>query len=44
MYGRYPRLPVDLIFGLSESREPFEYSEYVQGLQDCLSYAYAQAN
>ena len=44
MFGRHPRLPVDLIFGLQTSNEPCEYSEYVQTLHDCLSQAYAQAN
>lgn len=44
MFGRHPRLPVDLIFGLQTANEPCEYSEYVQTLHDCLSQAYAQAN
>lgn len=44
MFGRHPRLPVDLIFGSSTTSEPCEYSEYVQTLHDCLSQAYAQAN
>ena len=44
MFGRHPRLPVDLIFGLQTTNEPCEYSEYVQTLHDCLSQAYAQAN
>lgn len=44
MYGRHPRLPIDLAFGLSESDEPCEYSEYVQTLQDSLAYAYEKAN
>lgn len=44
MYGRHPRLPADLIFGLSTAKEPCEYSEYVQTLHECLTYAYDQAN
>lgn len=47
MFGRHPRLPVDLIFGLHSTNEracECEYSEYVQTLHDCLSQAYAQAN
>jgi hypothetical protein len=44
MFGRHPRLPVDLVFGLSTPNEPCEYSEYVQTLHDSLSQAYAQAN
>lgn len=47
MFGRHPRLPVDLIFGLYSTNEracECEYSEYVQTLYDCLSQAYAQAN
>ncbi len=44
MYGRHPRLPVDLLFGLSSAKEPCEYSEYVQTLRECLTYAYGEAN
>lgn len=44
MFGRHPRLPVDLVFGLPFIIKPCEYSEYVQTLHDCLSQAYAQAN
>lgn len=44
MFGRHPRLPVDLIFGLPTDNELREYSDYVQTLHDCLSKAYAQAN
>ncbi|CAI5665465.1 unnamed protein product [Oreochromis niloticus] len=44
MFGRHPRLPVDLVFGLSTTNGSGGYSEYVQTLHDCLSQAYAQAN
>ena len=44
MFGRHPRLPVDLIFGLADTNEKGGYSEYVQTLHDSLSQAYAQAN
>lgn len=47
MFGRQPRLPVDLIFGLHSTNQracECEYSEYVQTLRDCLSQVYAQAN
>lgn len=44
MFGRHPKLPVDLIFGLQTTNQPCEYSEYVQTLHDCLLQAYAQAN
>ncbi|CAL9684102.1 unnamed protein product [Knipowitschia caucasica] len=44
MYGRHPRLPVDLVFGLTYGSNPCEYSDYVQDLKDCLKHAYAQAN
>lgn len=44
MYGRHPRLPVDLVFGLTSGDGPCEYSDYVQDLQDCLKYACAQAD
>ncbi|MGH0162226.1 UNVERIFIED_CONTAM: hypothetical protein FKN15_070890 [Acipenser sinensis] len=44
MFGRHPRLPIDVIFGLSSGEEPVEYSEFVQNLHDCLSFAFDQAN
>ncbi|KAI2647161.1 Retrovirus-related Pol polyprotein [Labeo rohita] len=44
MYGRHPRLPVDLLFGLSTANEPCEYSEYVQTLRECMTYAYGEAD
>lgn len=44
MYGRHPRLPIDLVLGLPESAEPCGYSEYVQARLDCLSNAYDKAN
>ena len=44
MYGRHPRLPVDLVLGLAADDPPCEYKSYVQRLQDCLKYAYDQAN
>ncbi|KAL0161439.1 hypothetical protein M9458_045164 [Cirrhinus mrigala] len=44
MFGRHPRLPVDLIFGSPTTNQPCEYSEYVQTLYDSLSQAYALAN
>ncbi len=47
MFGRHPKLPVDLVFGLHNTNErtcECEYSEYVQTLHDCLSQAYARAN
>ncbi|XP_034082439.1 uncharacterized protein LOC117552876 [Gymnodraco acuticeps] len=44
MFGRHPRLPVDLIFGLSTASEPRGYSDYVQIMYGSLSQAYAQTN
>lgn len=44
MFGRHPRLPVDLAFGLSTNEEPCGYSEYVQTLHDSLAHAYARAD
>ncbi|KAF1385397.1 hypothetical protein PFLUV_G00107320 [Perca fluviatilis] len=44
MYGRHPRLPVDLVFGLTSGDPPCDYNKYVKSLQDCLIYAYDQAN
>lgn len=31
-------------FGLTSNDPPCEYNDYVQNLQDCLEYAYVQAN
>uniref|UniRef100_A0A3B3S2Q0 Gypsy retrotransposon integrase-like protein 1 n=1 Tax=Paramormyrops kingsleyae TaxID=1676925 RepID=A0A3B3S2Q0_9TELE len=44
MFGRHPRLPVDLIFGLPTANKSGGYSDYVQTLHDCLSQAYTQAS
>lgn len=44
MFGRHPRLSVDLVFGLSNTKQPCEYNDYVQTLHDCLTQAHAQAN
>ncbi len=44
MFGRHPRLPVDLIFGSPKTDQLCEYSEYVQTLYDSLTQAYALAN
>lgn len=44
MFGRHPRLPVDLIFGSPTVNQPCEYSDYVQTLHDSLTQAYALAN
>lgn len=44
IYGRHPSLPADLIFGLSNEKEPCEYSDYVQTLRECLTCAYDQAD
>lgn len=44
MFGRHPRLPVDLVFGTSTSNSQGTYSDYVQTLHDCLLEAYAQAS
>lgn len=44
MFGRHPRLPVDLLFGSPTTNQPCEYGEYVQNLFESLSQAYALAN
>ena len=44
MFGRHPRLPVDLIFGSLATNKPCDYTEYVQTLHDSLTEAYALAN
>lgn len=33
-----------LLFGLSTAEQPCEYSEYVQSLRECLTYAYGEAD
>ena len=43
MYGRNPRLPVDLAFGLCEENEEMSYSDYVYELRERLESAYDSA-
>ena len=43
MYGRNPRLPVDLAFGLCEENEDLSYSDYVHELKQRLESAYDSA-
>ena len=43
MFGRNPRLPVDLYLGIEFPKEQVEYSEYVSGLRDRLDYVYKLA-
>uniref|UniRef100_A0A3Q3K843 Gypsy retrotransposon integrase-like protein 1 n=1 Tax=Monopterus albus TaxID=43700 RepID=A0A3Q3K843_MONAL len=46
MFGRQPRLPIDLVFGLFPSSSKPTHSQYVSGLKDRLeeSYKIATAN
>ncbi len=44
MFGRQPRLPLDLVFGLSrESYQQTSHSEYVQQLKSRLRESYEVA-
>ena len=43
MFGRQPRLPVDLAFGLPSSREPKSHSQYVHDLKGRLEESYRVA-
>jgi hypothetical protein len=43
MYGRNPRLPVDLAFGLCKESTDMSYSEYVSDLKERLESAYDKA-
>lgn len=43
MFGRSPRLPVDLAFGIVREDDNVSYAEYVADLRDRLEKAYAQA-
>lgn len=43
MYCKHPLLPVDLLYGLSAAKVPCGYSEYVQTLRECLTYAHDEA-
>ena len=44
MFGRKPRLPVDIIKGLAEGKQDMDYKEYVQKVRDSLSSAYERAS
>ena len=44
MFGRHPRLAVDIFFGLDNSREtPRNQADYVSKLQSRLTFAYRKA-
>lgn len=43
MFGRQPRLPVDLAFGLPVSSQPKSHSQYVHDLKGCLEESYRVA-
>lgn len=43
MFGRQPRLPVDLAFGLPVNSQPESHSKYVQNLKNCLEESYKVA-
>ena len=45
MFGRHPRLPVDVVFGIHRIGEgvTFSTSKYVDWLQRCLAHAYEKA-
>ena len=46
MFGRHPRLPVDVLLGLSDDSGPTDYSTFVKSLKERLQSAYrlAQSN
>uniref|UniRef100_A0A3B1K6C6 Gypsy retrotransposon integrase-like protein 1 n=1 Tax=Astyanax mexicanus TaxID=7994 RepID=A0A3B1K6C6_ASTMX len=44
MFGRHPRLPIDLVFGLAPATDYCEHSDYAKTLHDSLKYACEQAN
>ena len=45
MFGRQPRLPVDLLFrGQGEEEEHKSYTDYVSSLEKQLGYAYSLAS
>ncbi|KAJ8346637.1 hypothetical protein SKAU_G00280380 [Synaphobranchus kaupii] len=43
MFGRQPRLPVDLAFGLPVNSFPKSHSQYVKDLRTCLEESYRMA-
>ena len=43
MFGRQPRLPVDVIMGLPEDKNDIPYSDFIASLRDKLDYAYKLA-
>ena len=45
MFGRHPRLPIDVAFGLHRTSNsvPFSKSRYVERLKKRLDYAYDKA-
>jgi len=44
MFGRKPRLPIDLVLGVSGPSEKLNYSEYVKQLRSRLKKAYVKAS
>ena len=43
MFGRNPRLPVDLVFRRKEEKNEESYPDYIKGLKGQLEYAYSLA-
>jgi len=44
MFGRQPRLPIDVSLGLGQRSEQQPYSSYVEGLRDRMRHAYEVAS
>ena len=44
MFGRHPRLPIDLIMGLPELQEKKSYTQYVKDLRNRLQDSYRRAS
>ena len=40
MFGRKPKLPIDILFDLHSNEEPLEYTLFVKKLKDRLKYTY----
>ena len=40
MFGRTPRLPIDLVFGIKKGNQAKSYPSYVESLKDRLQKAY----
>lgn len=44
MFGRNPRLPIDVVFGLVDTEEEQSYTKYIQELKEKLKYSFELAS